>query len=74
MTALLETTLSARELLALRRGDVIALGHSANNPLDVHVGTVPRFAGRLMRQTNGVGVVVERFVGGQRDQVEGKVA
>jgi flagellar motor switch protein FliM len=78
VTALLETTLSAREVLALRRGDVIALGHSASNPIDVHVGDVPRFEARLGRSGNDVHVVVESIsgepVGQVLGQVEGKVA
>jgi flagellar motor switch protein FliM len=63
VTTLLETSLSARELLALQPGDVIALGHSAKNPVDVHVGAVPRYEGRLMRQGNDMRVAVESFAG-----------
>jgi flagellar motor switch protein FliM len=74
VTALLETTLPAREVLALRRGDVIALGKSAHNPIDVHVGDVPRFEARLGRSDNDVHVIVETVSGEPVQQLEGKVA
>ena len=69
VTALLETTLSARDLIALKPGDVLSLGHGAAQPVDVHVGTVRRFSGRLTRHGAGAGVLVESFVG--RPTVEG---
>jgi flagellar motor switch protein FliM len=74
VTALLETTLTAREVLALRKGDVIALGHSASQPINVHVGDVPRFEGRLTRSANDVKVIVESMTGEPVGVVEGKVA
>jgi flagellar motor switch protein FliM len=74
VTALLETSLTARELLALQRGDVITLGHSASQPLDVHVGTVPRYEARLVRHANDVGVLVESLAGEHAGMPEGKVA
>jgi flagellar motor switch protein FliM len=63
VTALLETTLSARDLIALQPGDVLALGHGAAQPVEVHVGSVRRFSGRLTRSGAGAGVLVESFVG-----------
>ncbi|HLG55875.1 MAG TPA: flagellar motor switch protein FliM [Vicinamibacterales bacterium] len=63
VTALLETTLPARDLIALRPGDVLSLGHAATLPIDVHVGTVRRFGGRLTRVGSGTGVLVESMVG-----------
>jgi flagellar motor switch protein FliM len=69
VTALLETTLSARDLIALQPGDVLALGHGAAQPVEVHVGTVRRFSGRLTRSGASAGVVVESFVG--RPTLEG---
>jgi len=44
---LLETRMSAREVLALQAGDVVALPHSASSPVEIHVGGVRRFNGRL---------------------------
>jgi flagellar motor switch protein FliM len=69
VTALLETTLPARDLIALQPGDVLSLGHGAAQPVDVHVGSVRRFSGRLTRNAAGAGVVVESFVG--RPTLEG---
>jgi flagellar motor switch protein FliM len=61
VNALLETRFETRELLALRPGDVIALGHSAANPVDVRVGAVRRFTGRLTSSESGAGVLLERL-------------
>ena len=50
---LLETRMSAREVLALQAGDIVTLGHSAAAPVEVHVGGVRRFTGRLACDDNG---------------------
>jgi flagellar motor switch protein FliM len=50
---LLETRMSAREVLALQAGDVVTLGHSAAAPVEVHVGGVRRFTGRLACDDSG---------------------
>lgn len=60
VTAKLDTTLSARELLALNPGDVLALGHSSANPVDLFIGQVRRFQGHLARKGDGVGLRIER--------------
>jgi flagellar motor switch protein FliM len=54
---LLETRMSAREVLALTPGDVVSLGHSIAAPVDVHVGGVRRFTGRLTRGASGKAAV-----------------
>jgi len=59
VTALLETTLPARDLIALKPGDVLSLGQAAARPVDVHIGQVLRFGGRLTRQ----GVRIESLIG-----------
>ncbi len=59
VTAMLGTTLSANELLKLQPGDVIALGHSATQPIDVQVGEVSRFRGRLASDGQTMSVRVE---------------
>ena len=56
----LETRLPARDLLGLKAGDVISLGHPASSPVDVHVGQVRRFVGRLTTTAAGAAVRVER--------------
>ena len=69
VTTLLETTLPARDLIALKPGDVLSLGHGAGQPVEVHVGSVRRYSGRLTRSGGGAGVLVESFVG--RPSMEG---
>jgi flagellar motor switch protein FliM len=59
VTAMLETTLAAEELLKLRPGDIVALGHSVNQPIDVLVGKINRFAGRLAQNGQAMAVRVE---------------
>jgi flagellar motor switch protein FliM len=61
VNALLETRFETRELLALRPGDVITLGHSAANPVDVRVGAVRRFTGRLASADTGATVLIEQL-------------
>jgi flagellar motor switch protein FliM len=56
VTALLETRLLARDLVDLEPGDILTVGRLATQPVDVHVGRVPRFAGRLTA-TGGVAAV-----------------
>lgn len=63
VTALLETRFEARELLALCEGDVVALGRSAADPIDVHVGDVHRFTGRLIGGERGVALRIEQVSG-----------
>jgi flagellar motor switch protein FliM len=60
VNALLETRFETRELLALRPGDVIALGHSASNPVDIRIGQVRRFTGRLTTRDTGAAVLIEQ--------------
>ena len=59
VTAMLETTLAAEELLKLQPGDVVALGHSVTQPIDVLVGKINRFAGRLAQNGQSMAVRVE---------------
>jgi flagellar motor switch protein FliM len=65
VTALLETRLTARELLALQPGDVITLGRPAVSSVDVHVGQVRRFTGHLTMAQTGAGVEIDRVSAGQ---------
>jgi flagellar motor switch protein FliM len=48
VSANLDTTLPARELLRLAVGDVVSLGHHVRDPLDVRVQGSSKFAGRLV--------------------------
>lgn len=61
---LLETRMRAREVLALQPGDIVALGHSASAPVEIQVGTVRRFTGRLACDDSGkTGVTIEQAAG-----------
>ena len=60
VTAQLEMSLSARELVELRPGDVLALPHPTSHPVDVRVSQIQRFTGRLSRQANdAAGILIE---------------
>ena len=59
VTAVLETTLSARDLIALKPGDVLALGHPAAQPVDIHIGQIRRHGGHLTRHGTAAGVRIE---------------
>jgi flagellar motor switch protein FliM len=63
VAATLDTTLRARELLALQRGDVLSLGQATENLLDVRVQGARKFAGRLVARGSVAGVRVERMAG-----------
>jgi len=55
-TATLETTLTAREILSLQRGDVLSLGQPVYQPVDVRVGGTVKFKGRLSADAGRGGV------------------
>jgi flagellar motor switch protein FliM len=63
VTALLEAKMSARELLELEPGDVLLLGHSASQPIQIHVAAVPQFEGRMVQSGSGVGMLVQHVAG-----------
>jgi flagellar motor switch protein FliM len=67
VTALLETSLPARDFLELRKGDVLLLNHAATDPVSVHVAAVPRFEGRLTREVGSVGIMIQRVAGEHSD-------
>jgi flagellar motor switch protein FliM len=66
VTALIETHLLARDLVELEPGDVVALGRPASEPIDIHVGQIRRFGGRLTRTQAGAAVRVETLSGAGR--------
>jgi flagellar motor switch protein FliM len=65
VSTILETRLPARDLVALKPGDIVSLGHPASSPVNVHVGQVRRFVGRLTMTDAGTAVRVERTSGDQ---------
>ena len=60
---LLQTRMAAREVLALEAGDLLSLGYSAATPVDIHVGGVHRYAGRLTCEGGSTAVAIERIAG-----------
>lgn len=64
LSALLESELPARELLALVPGDVVSLGVSSHKPIDVLVGNTSKFKGRLSVEAGRIGVRIEQRCGG----------
>jgi flagellar motor switch protein FliM len=70
VTAQIETVLSGREVLALQKGDVVLLGHSAAEPIAIRVARVPYFEGQLTREGHDVAIVVQRMVGDAPGRME----
>ena len=59
VTALLETTMTARELLTLKPGDVVCLGVPIDRPLRIKVAGMDRFEGRPLRVGENAGCVID---------------
>lgn len=60
----LETRMTAREVLALRPGDIVAMPQPATAPVEIHVGGVQRYTGRLTRSPHGkTAVTLEQATG-----------
>jgi flagellar motor switch protein FliM len=53
------SSIAAGELARLKRGDVLTLGRSSDTPVDVRIGGLHRFAGRLVQSGQHVHVRVE---------------
>ena len=68
VTALLEITLPARDLIALKPGDVLSLGHAVAQPVDVHIGQIRRYGGRLTQHGSSAGVLIESLTRAQTQQ------
>lgn len=59
VSASLATTLSARDLLRLRPGDVISLGLPLHHPISVKVGAMDQFEGRPVRIGHHAGIAID---------------
>ena len=59
VTANLDTTLPARELLMLAPGEVVSLGHLLRDPLEIRVQDSSKFTGRLVVREGLTAVRVE---------------
>jgi flagellar motor switch protein FliM len=68
VAAQLSTRLTARELLALRPGDIVSLGRNAGQPVTIHIGDLPTYAGQLVTQNSSLAV---RVTGDAADSVDG---
>lgn len=64
VAASLDTTLPARELLELRPGDVLSLGRSVRQPIDVRIRGSVKFRGRLVREGARAGIRIDQPDGG----------
>ena len=60
VSAMLETRLKARDLLALGPGDIVSLGLLAHRPVDMRVGSTLKFKGQLTTVDGRAGLRVER--------------
>lgn len=58
VTALLRTSLSAREFMSLRGGDVLSLGIPVTQPLTVRIGRRDQFEGRPVRAGGNTGILI----------------
>ena len=63
VAACLDTSFPARDLLQIKPGDVITLGHQVRHPLEIRVQDNTKFTGRLMVQHGRTGVRVENSTG-----------
>lgn len=59
LTAVVDTTMSTEELLALDAGDVIVLDRAVTQPVDVQVNGSSKFAARLIRQARKAALRIE---------------
>jgi len=58
VTAFLEVSMSGREVVQLKPGDVVSLGRPVSQPVKVRVATITKYAGRLTRRGNRVAVAI----------------
>jgi flagellar motor switch protein FliM len=63
VAAVVQAQLPAREVLALRPGDVVSLGRSARERLEIRVWDTTKFLGNPIRTPRGVAVSVETALG-----------
>ena len=63
VAAVLRTTLSGRELLELRPGDVVSLGLPVQRPLTVRIGQMDQFEGVPVRTGGSTGVALTAALG-----------
>jgi flagellar motor switch protein FliM len=60
LSALIEARVSTRDLLAMTAGDVVSLGVQVHKPIELRVGTTPKFRGRLGVEDGRIAVRIEQ--------------
>jgi flagellar motor switch protein FliM len=73
VAATLDATLTAREVLALRPGDVLSLGSAIERPIDVRVRGTLKFTGKLTAGASGAQVRIQGAAG-RGGETEGRHA
>jgi flagellar motor switch protein FliM len=63
VTALLQMSMSGREVVQLQPGDVMSLGRPVTQPVKVRIGTTMKYAGRLVRHGGRVAVAISEGPG-----------
>ena len=71
VTAMLDLSLSARDLLDLRPGDILSLGRPAAHPVRVRVGSSVKFTGHLVRHGVHSAVAMASGAGAPAPQTQG---
>lgn len=64
ITARLKAEMPAREVLSLAVGDVLSLGRTTHEPVEISVGGVPKFRGQLVHSERGAGMRIDAVLGG----------
>jgi flagellar motor switch protein FliM len=70
VTAMLPAALTAREILALRPGDVLSLGWSTHDPIEVRAWRTPKFLAHPTRTDAGVGLLVQSCLSSAGDEAQ----
>jgi flagellar motor switch protein FliM len=60
LNAMIQSQLTARDLLAMIPGDVVSLGVPTHRPIDLMVGNTLKFKGRLAVDSGRIGVRIEQ--------------
>jgi len=60
LSALIEAKVATRDLLTMAPGDVLSLGVPTHRPIELRVGTTPKFLGRLGVDDGRIAVRIEQ--------------
>lgn len=70
VTAAMDSSLPARELLLLQPGDILSLGKPVSHPVRVRVGDSTKYTGRLVRHGRHAAVLIATGPGRTSDSAE----